>query len=92
MLRRRLRLYRLGSLHLTISPTTGNYYLEFGATNWVDTEFDTGLAIDGVTIGGQPIVNPTGPTGPTPEPSTLVLLGSGLLADNSRALKRKLSH
>jgi hypothetical protein len=57
-------------------PTAGNYFLEFGATNWVDTLYDTGMAIDGVTVGGTPIVNPTGPT---PEPSTLILLGSGLL-------------
>lgn len=71
-------------------PTDGNYFLEFGATNWVDTEYDTGMAIDGVTIGGTPIVTPTGPTGATPEPSTLVLLGSGLIG-LAGAVKHRLS-
>ena len=71
-------------------PTAGNYFLEFGATNWVDQLYDTGMAIDGVTVGGTPIVTPTGPTGLTPEPSTLVLLGSGLLG-LAGAVKHRLS-
>jgi hypothetical protein len=70
-------------------PTSGNYYLEFGATNWVDTLYDTGLAVDGVTIGGQSI-SPPPVSGVTPEPSTLVLLGSGLLGLAGIA-KRRLS-
>jgi len=55
--------------------TAGSYYLEFGVTNWLDEEYDSGMAIDGVTINGQPI-NPSS----IPEPSSLLLLGSGLTA------------
>jgi hypothetical protein len=71
--------------------SSGNYYLEFGATNWSDTLYDTGLAVDGVTIGGQSISPPPPVSGVTPEPSTLVLLGSGFLG-LAAALKRRLSH
>lgn len=53
--------------------TAGNYDLQFGATNWGDTIYDSGLAIDSVTIAGTPI------PGEAPEPGTLVLLGSGVL-------------
>jgi hypothetical protein len=63
----------------------GNYYLEVGVTNWTDEAFDTGLAVDGVTVGGVPI----GPS-PTPEPSTFVLLGSALLS-GAAAIKRRMA-
>jgi hypothetical protein len=55
-------------------PTAGNYYLEVGVVNWIDQEFDTGLAMDGVTVGGAPITG-----GGTPEPATFAMLGAGLL-------------
>jgi hypothetical protein len=48
----------------------GNYYLEVGVVNWKDTYYDSGLAMDGVTINGVSI-NPTS----TPEPGSLLFLG-----------------
>lgn len=57
-------------------PATGNYYLEVGVTNWIDQAYQSGLALDGVTVGGIPV----GPgSSATPEPSSIFLLGSGLL-------------
>ena len=53
--------------------TAGDYYLQIGAVNWTDNAFQSGLAMDGVTVGGQPIIPSV------PEPSTLLLLGSGLV-------------
>jgi hypothetical protein len=38
-----------------VIPTTGNYYLKLGVVNWIDQLYDSGLAVDGVTIGGTPI-------------------------------------
>ncbi|GAC1418149.1 MAG: hypothetical protein NVSMB62_09560 [Acidobacteriaceae bacterium] len=70
--------------------TSGNYYLKVGVTNWSDTIFDSGLALDGVTINGVPVGPPT-PGTVTPEPSSLVLLGSGLLSGLAVA-RRRFSH
>ena len=55
-----------------VIPTAGNYYLEVGVTNWSDTAFDSGLAMDGVTVGGNPL-------NPVPEPGTLMLLATGIM-------------
>lgn len=49
----------------------GNYYLEVGVTNWIDTAYDTGLAMSGVTVGGHSIA--------TPEPAALGMFGFGVL-------------
>ena len=36
-------------------PTAGSYYLQIGVTNWLDSIYDSGLAMDGVMINGKPI-------------------------------------
>lgn len=62
----------------TIS-SSGNYKLTAGVVNWNDHYYDSGLALDGVTVGGVPILPPSA----VPEPSSLLLLtvgAAGLLA------------
>ena len=51
--------------------SAGDYCLLFGVTNWDDEFFDSGLAIDAVTLDGKPI------TAQTPEPASLLLLAIG---------------
>jgi hypothetical protein len=53
--------------------SAGNYKLQFGTANWLDTAYDSGMAFDGITVGGEPITPPT-----VPEPASLALLGIGL--------------
>lgn len=50
---------------------TGNYKVKFGVTNFLDTDYDSGMAFAGLTIAGEPI------GGVVPEPSTwaMMLLG-----------------
>jgi uncharacterized RDD family membrane protein YckC len=52
-------------------PLTGLYYLEFGVSNWRDQAYQSGMAIAGITVAGNPI--------DVPEPGTLGLVGIGLL-------------
>jgi hypothetical protein len=52
--------------------TAGSYDLIFGVTNIGDTGFDTGLAVDGVTVAGVSV------GAPVPEPASISLLGLGL--------------
>lgn len=59
----------------------GNYILEFGVTNWNDTLYDSGLAFDGITIGGDPIT-------PVPEPASLALLSLGMLGIGAARRRR----
>jgi len=51
----------------------GNYILEFGAANWSDTLYDSGLAFSGIKI--EDVDVPIS----TPEPATMMLLGLGLM-------------
>ena len=51
----------------------GNYILQFGTANYLDTAYDSGMAFDGITVGGKPIEDNT-----VPEPASLALLGIGL--------------
>lgn len=51
----------------------GDYYLKIGVTNWGDEDYNSGLAMAGVTVGGVPV-----PTG-VPEPASLGMFGLGVL-------------
>jgi hypothetical protein len=52
----------------------GSYILTFGVTNFLDTIYDSGLAFDGVTVAGVPLVAPA-----VPEPSTWAMMILGFL-------------
>jgi hypothetical protein len=58
----------------------GNYYLGVGVVNWDDTLFQSGLALDGVTVGGVPVGPGEAPPTGTPEPGSLLLLAAGVPA------------
>jgi hypothetical protein len=64
---------------------SGQYILEFGVTNWTDKAFDSGLAFDGITVAGVPIVNVPA----VPEPGTYALMGLGLAALAASARRRR---
>jgi hypothetical protein len=65
----------------------GAFYLEFGALNWGDEAFDSGLAFDGITVAGKPIDPPPPP--PIPEPSTYALMLAGLAVVGWMARRRR---
>jgi hypothetical protein len=58
--------------------SAGSYILHFGATNFLDTIYDSGLAFDGLTIGGLPIEG-GGVTPAVPEPSTWAMMILGFV-------------
>jgi hypothetical protein len=62
--------------------SAGSYYLQFGVTNYLDALYDSGLAFDGITVNDTPI-------SVTPEPGTILLMGSGLLGVFALARRRK---
>ena len=66
---------------------TGTYFLEFGVVNWIDSQFDSGFAFDGLALNNVPIgdVVPTG----VPEPATLALVATGLVAVAGIARRRR---
>lgn len=64
----------------------GNYILEFGVTNWLDTSYDSALAFDGITVGGVVIGDPGNDV---PEPAMLALLGMGLAGAAVAGRRRK---
>lgn len=66
----------------------GSYILEFGVTNWNDTIYDSGLAFDGITIGGVVIGEPSNNV---PEPATLALVGLGLAGAAVAGRRRKVA-
>jgi hypothetical protein len=58
----------------------GSYRLEFGATNWTDRAFDSGMAVAGLALNDVAIpVNPgMPPIVAVPEPGTVLLVAAGL--------------
>lgn len=51
----------------------GTYSLTFGVVNWADTLYDTGMAIAGLKINGEVIVDPNTPVVPLPAGGVLLL-------------------
>jgi hypothetical protein len=60
----------------------GNYYLQFGVTNWIDERYDSGLAFDGIKINDTPIST-------VPEPGSVILMATGLVAVFGYARRRR---
>lgn len=65
--------------------TGGSYLLKFGVTNMIDTNFNSGLAFAGITVGGVQIGNAV------PVPGSLALLGLGLAGLMVQTRRRQFS-
>ncbi len=65
-------------------PTSGNYQLVFGVSNWADTAYQTGLAISGLNIGGVAIDDDV----PEPASWAIMLAGFGLIG---AAMRRRVA-
>jgi hypothetical protein len=52
--------------------SAGSFFIEAGVTNMVDTLYQTGMALAGVTVAGKAI--------DTPEPASITLFGAGLVS------------
>lgn len=63
----------------------GTYSFTFGVVNWNDSAYDSGLAIAGLTIDGEVIIDPELPA--VPLPAGVLLLPTALLA--LRSLRKK---
>jgi hypothetical protein len=69
---------------------TGTYFLEFGVTNWADQLYDSGFAFDGLSLNNVPIGDVVpGPLTDVPEPATLGLVATGLVAVAGIARRRR---
>jgi hypothetical protein len=62
----------------------GSYILTFGVTNFLDNIYDSGLAFDGVTVAGVPLVAPAVPESSTWAMMILGFLGIGLIGFRGR--------
>jgi hypothetical protein len=69
-------------------PDILTFVLLFGATNWADTAFDSGLAFSGLTINGAPIGGEDDISA-TPLPGALPLFATGLGALGLLGWRRK---